>query len=132
MIIMNLKLVINDWYPSIPSFCICCYDFFHHYSVDGIGLFHAGGSCGVSFFMILSGFVMSAGYGDKAIRPDFNRKKIYFQAIDSSISTTYLMLIRLSCPEYCTSFFCKRNRQVTAQCIFVAKLDSNKGYLFFW
>lgn len=39
--------------------------FLHHFPVDGKGLFAAGGSCGVSFFLILSGFVMSAGYGEK-------------------------------------------------------------------
>lgn len=49
--------------------------FFHHYTVDGAGLFYAGGACGVSFFMILSGFVMSAGYGDKVLQPDFKKKE---------------------------------------------------------
>lgn len=49
--------------------------FFHHYTVDGAGLFYAGGACGVSFFMILSGFVMFAGYGDKVLQPDFKRKE---------------------------------------------------------
>lgn len=46
--------------------------FFHHFPVNGEGLFEAGGTCGVSFFLILSGFVMSAGYGDKVSRQDFN------------------------------------------------------------
>lgn len=43
--------------------------FMHHE-----GLFNAGGSCGVSFFMILSGFVMSVGYGDKVLSSSFNGK----------------------------------------------------------
>lgn len=46
--------------------------FLHHFPVDGKGLFEAGGSCGVSFFLILSGFVMSAGYGEKVLQNDFN------------------------------------------------------------
>lgn len=36
--------------------------FFHHYRYMGSSLFPAGGDCGVAFFFILSGFVMSAGY----------------------------------------------------------------------
>lgn len=42
--------------------------FLHHY---GGGLFDAGGALAVSFFMILSGFVMAAGYGSKALSNDF-------------------------------------------------------------
>ncbi len=38
--------------------------FLHHFDVDGSGLFEAGGDCGVSFFLMLSGFVMTKGYGD--------------------------------------------------------------------
>lgn len=34
--------------------------FLHH-----LGLFGAGGDAGVSFFIVLSGFVLSAGYGDR-------------------------------------------------------------------
>lgn len=40
--------------------------FLHHFPVNGHGLFAAGGDCGVDFFLMLSGFVMSAGYGDRA------------------------------------------------------------------
>lgn len=39
--------------------------FLHHYQVDGKPLFEAGGRCGVDFFLILSGFVMCAGYSKK-------------------------------------------------------------------
>ena len=46
--------------------------FLHHFPVDGVGLFRAGGSCGVSFFLILSGFVMSAGYAEKVGRKEFS------------------------------------------------------------
>ena len=46
--------------------------FLHHFPVDGKGLFAAGGSCGVSFFLVLSGFVMSAGYGERVLQNDFN------------------------------------------------------------
>lgn len=46
--------------------------FLHHFPVDGKGLFEAGGSCGVSFFLILSGFVMSAGYAEKVGGKEFN------------------------------------------------------------
>ena len=46
--------------------------FLHHFSVDGKGLFEAGGTCGVAFFMILSGFVMSFGYEKKVQLVSFN------------------------------------------------------------
>lgn len=46
--------------------------FLHHFPVDGVGLFRAGGTCGVSFFLILSGFVMSAGYAEKVERKEFS------------------------------------------------------------
>lgn len=44
--------------------------FFHH-----LNLFEAGGSCGVSFFLMLSGFAMSAGYGARIDLPDFSWKR---------------------------------------------------------
>lgn len=37
----------------------------------GEQLFLAGGGCGVAFFFMLSGFVMTMGYGSKACRPSF-------------------------------------------------------------
>lgn len=46
--------------------------FLHHFPVNGKGLFEAGGSCGVSFFLILSGFAMAAGYGEKALSSSFS------------------------------------------------------------
>ena len=47
--------------------------FFHHFLViDGVGLFDVGGPCAVSFFFITSGFVMTAGYGEKVVKSDFS------------------------------------------------------------
>ncbi len=46
--------------------------FLHHFPVDGAGLFKAGGPLGVSFFMMLSGLVMSAGYERKVLSDDFS------------------------------------------------------------
>lgn len=48
--------------------------FLHHFPVNGKGLFEAGGACGVSFFIILSGFVMSYGYYKKACDIHFSYK----------------------------------------------------------
>lgn len=45
--------------------------FLHHYAVNGKSIFEAGGTCGVSFFMILSGFVLSMGYGTKIQQHSF-------------------------------------------------------------
>lgn len=55
--------------------------FLHHFSVDGQGLFEAGGSCGVSFFLILSGFVMAAGYGQKVTELSFNYKSFLYNRL---------------------------------------------------
>jgi len=38
-------------------------------------MFEAGGDCGVAFFLILSGFVMSIGYSEKVVNPDFNYRQ---------------------------------------------------------
>lgn len=46
--------------------------FLHHFSVNGLGRFEAGGTCGVAFFMILSGFVMSFGYEKKVQLASFS------------------------------------------------------------
>lgn len=44
--------------------------FFHH-----LDLFEAGGSCGVSFFLMLSGFAMAAGYGARVDSSTFSWKR---------------------------------------------------------
>ena len=59
--------------------------FLHHFPVDGTGLFKAGGSCGVSFFIILSGFVMSAGYGNRCRQRSF----IYWDFLEKRLVRLY-------------------------------------------
>ena len=39
--------------------------FMSHMAWQGIGPFDAGGDCGVAFFFILSGYVLSLGYGER-------------------------------------------------------------------
>lgn len=41
--------------------------FLVHYPLDGPATFVAGGDCGVAFFMMLSGFVMTAGYEQRLL-----------------------------------------------------------------
>ena len=55
--------------------------FLHHFIVNGEGLFNAGGPCGVSFFMILSGFVMFVGYGSKVQMHSFSYKNFLYKRI---------------------------------------------------
>lgn len=45
--------------------------FLHHFPVNGKGLFEAGGSCGVEFFLMLSGFVMCAAYESRLLAGKF-------------------------------------------------------------
>lgn len=67
--------------------------FLHHFSVDGKGLFEAGGSCGVSFFLILSGFVMSAGYGQKITDHSFNYKSFLYNRLIRLYPLHFLCLL---------------------------------------
>lgn len=55
--------------------------FLHHFTIEGKGLFEAGGACGVTFFFILSGFVMCAGYERKEIRSELKFRKYYLRRI---------------------------------------------------
>ena len=55
--------------------------FLHHFTIDGEGLFYAGGPAGVSFFMILSGFVMSVGYGEKVQKSSFIYKTFLYKRL---------------------------------------------------
>jgi peptidoglycan/LPS O-acetylase OafA/YrhL len=48
--------------------------FFHHFVINDQQLFDAGGSCAVTFFMILGGFMLTLGYGDKVVTPQFRFK----------------------------------------------------------
>ena len=66
--------------------------FLHHFPVDGVGLFRAGGTCGVSFFLILSGFVMSAGYAEKVERKEF-RYGNYFKKRLTRIYPLHLLCL---------------------------------------
>lgn len=67
--------------------------FLHHFSVDGEGLFQPGGSCGVSFFMILSGFVMSVGYGEKTLQAGFDKKEFFIKRLVRLYPLHFLCLL---------------------------------------
>ena len=57
--------------------------FLHHFpnASNGAGLFAAGGALGVCFFIMLSGFVMSAGYGEKVLSEIFDFKHYYLKRV---------------------------------------------------
>lgn len=46
--------------------------FMSHFSYGGLMPFDAGGDCGVAFFFLLSGFVLTLGYGPKIEQGTFN------------------------------------------------------------
>ncbi|MCD8296054.1 MAG: acyltransferase [Prevotella sp.] len=50
--------------------------FFSHLTWNNIGNFEFGGDCGVSFFFILSGFVLSVGYGKRIEQKHFSHKQL--------------------------------------------------------
>lgn len=49
--------------------------FFHHFTWNGTGAFDFGGECGVSFFFMLSGFVLSVAYGDAVDGGTFGHRR---------------------------------------------------------
>lgn len=53
--------------PTLQSlrFVFVMMIFMSHFSYGGIEAFEAGGDCGVAFFFLLSGFVLSKGYGQQ-------------------------------------------------------------------
>lgn len=53
--------------------------YLHHVSLNGHSALLAGGDCGVAFFIMLSGFVLSAGYYDKVLQPDFSLRKFMYK-----------------------------------------------------
>jgi len=63
-------------YRSLSSlrFLFALMIFMHHFAIGGVGAFPAGGPCGVSFFMVLSGFALCCGYADKVSRGEFSWK----------------------------------------------------------
>ena len=102
--------------------------FLHHFTGNGgVGLFEAGGSCGVSFFMILSGFVMSVGYFEKVQLPSFN----YTSFIGKRLIRVYPLHFVFN------RFRCFDNFDINAIWLFktdsksfvVAKLDTRKRVL---
>ena len=50
--------------------------FMHHYQIDGKSVLQAGGVIGVTFFFILSGFLLAYGY-KKWITFSFPRSQTY-------------------------------------------------------
>lgn len=56
--------------------------FLQHYWLWGNSpLMPNGGVCGLTFFIMLSGFVMSAGYGNKVCSPDFEFRQFLFKRL---------------------------------------------------
>ncbi len=55
--------------------------FLHHFPINGKGWFDAGGSCGVDFFLILSGFVLCVGYENKVLSSDFHYRHFIFKRL---------------------------------------------------
>lgn len=53
--------------PTLQSFrfIFVMMIFMSHFAYQGVNAFDAGGDCGVAFFFILSGFVLSLGYGPR-------------------------------------------------------------------
>lgn len=52
--------------------------FLHHYTVDGSSLCTFGGDCGVAFFLILSGMVLSRSYDGRSLGLYAERKRFWF------------------------------------------------------
>lgn len=68
--------------------------FFHHVpDKTGVGMFSAGGSCAVSFFFILSGFILAKVYGDRVLNGDFDYSKFLVKRLSKVYPVHLLCLI---------------------------------------
>lgn len=81
--------------------------FLHHFpnASNGVGSFEAGGPLGVCFFIILSGFVMSIGYGDKVLSENFDFKHYYLKRVIRIYPLHLLCLFGFVVLHYQKSFF---------------------------
>lgn len=66
--------------------------FFSHFSWGGSPYFSFGGECGVSFFFILSGFVLSIGYGEKIDNHSFSLKHFLLKQLSKFYPLHILLL----------------------------------------
>lgn len=71
--------------------------FLHHYTINGEGVFFQRGPCGVSFFMILSGFVMAAGYSKKITESTFSYKAFILKRLIRLYPLHILCLVGFIC-----------------------------------
>ena len=55
-------------------FIFAFFIFLHHFSVNGKSIFVEGGNLSVSFFFILSGFVLALSYGDRMSKKEISYK----------------------------------------------------------
>lgn len=80
--------------------------FLHHFpnASGGAGLFTAGGALGVCFFIMLSGFVMSAGYGDKVLSESFDFKHYFLKRVIRLWPLHLLCLLGFVVLHFQTSF----------------------------
>lgn len=84
--------------------------FLHHIQYNGENLFLAGGPCGVTFFFILSGFVMSAGWEKKIDEGRETKTQLFLRRIIRVYPLHLLCLfavILLSFRNFNINFFIK-------------------------
>lgn len=67
--------------------------FMSHFEYDGLPAFDAGGDCGVSFFFILSGFVLSSAYGNKVSSDGFRYRQFMARRVKKLYSLHLLCLL---------------------------------------
>lgn len=56
--------------------------FLHHFSIGGSSVFREGGNLSVTFFFILSGFVLAYSYGDNIFRKQVSYKEFIYKRIN--------------------------------------------------
>jgi peptidoglycan/LPS O-acetylase OafA/YrhL len=96
--------------------------FLSHYTINGQVIFNAGGTLGVSYFLILSGFVMTLGYYDKVMAPDFNYKLFMMKRL-SRLWPLHLL---------CLFLFILLRGQISFTITYIAKLILNVFMLQSW
>lgn len=69
--------------------------FFHH--MNNATMFPPGGAIAVTFFFVLSGFVMTVGYRDKILQPGFSYKTYIIKRMTKFYPLHWLVLGVMIC-----------------------------------
>ena len=103
--------------------------FLSHFRYGGRGSLYGGGDCGVCFFLILSGFVLSLGYGQRLREKTFSYGKFYFRRL-RKVYPLHLVCFLLFLLLQWNSLSADSIKPLLANVLLVQSWRSNPDYFF--